>query len=114
MLETRSWVPRYADKSDQLSNDFTATARLRTLALAARASGGWCSTRHNRIYLIHRDAARQPPMVHLLPSAISIQRHPITALEVYDVTREELDALEKASLRGAEDFGFSIFGFSSG
>jgi len=53
-------------------------------------------------------------MVHLLPSAISIQRHPITALEVYDVTREELDALEKASLRGAEDFGFSIFGFSSG
>jgi hypothetical protein len=53
-------------------------------------------------------------MAHQPHHPISVRRHPITAIEVYDVTSEELDELERSGLRGTEDFGFSIFGFSSG
>lgn len=53
-------------------------------------------------------------MAHGLRDRIPVRRHPIAELDVYEVSSEELDQLERAGLHGAESFGFLIFGFSVG
>jgi hypothetical protein len=53
-------------------------------------------------------------MAHGLRDRIPVRRHPIAELDVYEVSSEELDQLERAALGGAEAFGFLIFGFSVG
>lgn len=53
-------------------------------------------------------------MTHEAQDRIPVQRHRIARLVVYEVSSEELEQLETAALRGAESFGFLIFGFSVG
>jgi hypothetical protein len=53
-------------------------------------------------------------MAHGLHDRIPVRRHPIAELDVFEVSNEELDQLERAGLHGAESFGFLIFGFSVG
>ena len=53
-------------------------------------------------------------MAHGLHDRIPVRRHSIAELDVYEVSSEELDQLERAGLRGAGSFGFLIFGFSVG
>jgi hypothetical protein len=53
-------------------------------------------------------------MAHRLHDRIPVRRHQIAKLDVYEVSSEELDQLERAGLRGAESFGFLVFGFSVG
>lgn len=53
-------------------------------------------------------------MAHRPQDRIPIRRHPIAELDVYEVSSEELDQLERAGLHGAESFGFLIFGLSVG
>ena len=45
---------------------------------------------------------------------IPVRRHRIAELDVYEVSSEHLERLERAGLRGAEAFGFSVFGLSVG
>lgn len=45
---------------------------------------------------------------------IPVRRHRIAELDVYEISGEELEQLELAGLRGAEAFGFAIFGLSVG
>jgi hypothetical protein len=53
-------------------------------------------------------------MAHGPHDRIPVRRHPIAELDVFEVSSEELDQLERAGLQGAESFGFLIFGFSVG
>ncbi|HTV46536.1 MAG TPA: hypothetical protein VMF05_14585 [Stellaceae bacterium] len=53
-------------------------------------------------------------MAHGLHDRIPVRRHPIAELDVFEVSGEELDQLERAGLQGAESFGFLIFGCSVG
>ena len=45
---------------------------------------------------------------------IPVRRHRIAELDVYEVSSEDLEQLERAGLRGAEAFGFLVFGLSVG
>jgi hypothetical protein len=45
---------------------------------------------------------------------IPVRRHRIAQLDVYEISVEELEHLERAALRGSEAFGFMVFGLSVG
>jgi len=53
-------------------------------------------------------------MTNGIHDRIPVRRHRITELDVYEVSNEELEQLERAGLRGAEAFGFLVFGLSVG
>jgi hypothetical protein len=53
-------------------------------------------------------------MAHGFHDRIPVRRHRIAELDVYEVSSEELDQLERAGLHGTESFGFLIAGFSVG
>jgi len=53
---------------------------------------------------------------HSLPGhdTIPIRRHPISHLETYDVTAQELNAIERESLEVGQDFHFALNAFAIG
>jgi hypothetical protein len=53
-------------------------------------------------------------MTNGIHDRIPVRRHRIAELDVYEVSNEELEQLERAGLRGAEAFGFLVFGLSVG
>jgi|SRR5580704_16314631 hypothetical protein len=53
-------------------------------------------------------------MTNGIHDRIPVRRHRIAELDVYEVSSEELEQLERAGLRGAEAFGFLVFGLSAG
>jgi hypothetical protein len=45
-------------------------------------------------------------MTNGIHDRIPVRRHRIAELDVYEVSNEELEQLERAGMRGAEAFGF--------